>query len=698
MAYYMKKREEFLEHLQNVKINELPKKQLIEDFRGNGLSDLYELFMKLKDFFMTDKQYYHLYEIISNNYSQEILKLLNNPISVYEINQLLDLIKITYLQIVTQDNNLENIPKDEINSLKMIVNQHFPDTFPSLIKSPISAEEYSKQQELIRKTVCDLSDNYYYQASSHGQKNSDYLGSAIYLIYRKLHPEFSISVPGRTKGFQSFVTNIHKELDHSVKDMVASDINKGITLSDEEKYIISNLDNPKNFTDKTNSDFSGITIVLHHMNDTVYFDEKDSDNVQILELRRQRNKHLHFIHNIKRFLSENDIFLSQEEYFQISIQLLEYLQDSTYPECTHEIKEGSYSSKLKLAIENHQKHLKENSFCSSATNEEIEELYSLIDCLNKNLDDKLQHEILKVTFPHVLEDSLLTDDFKIKGKFIKDVKKANGFCAIYFELTDAYNRKTEVQLQSNMRYKETKNGLSAHNHIQNKTLDIRHFFELSDGSDNPELLERYLTILDRTSHIQTHYLNNRLYSKKSKLNYVESPKEKRDLQISIGRLEQKLKLIEIAKNSVKIKDEFIEEHDMIDMDATKKDDNYELRTIGDKTIKLYNTVTKKRIEKYRIENYLPNFAKCHSPVNMNVISSAHATAPEAHINNKTLIESFTEILRDGDEVSYLSEILINKLEEILNIKNSSQISYEELSNYAKENFYNDKNIDNNLEI
>ena len=86
--------------------------------------------------------------------------------------------------------------------------------------------------------------------------------------------------------------------------------------------------------------------------------------------------------------------------------------------------------------------------------------------------------------------------------------------------------------------------------------------------------------------------------------------------------------------------------------------------------------------KLQIEQYLPIYAEYMSPADMKIISSAHATAPEAYVNRKDLIESFTEILRKGDEIPYLSELLIDKLKDILKIKNTNQLSYEDLKKYA----------------
>lgn len=682
MAFKPQKREDFLSSLKNIEINRPPEETLLENFNSDGLSNLYELFLKLKNVPLDKELFNKLSDRIYSHYSEDIASLLHNPITDNEINQLLEIIKQEYLEIIN-NNNPQKISKTEQDSLKSIVNKHFPALFLDFIENPINAENFTQQQKLIKDTVLKLSDAYYNQVNPHGQQNSDYLASAIYLIYKKTFPELSITEPSREKGLKSFDDNMHKELNKGLQNTIPSDIKTGITLPDMEKQIVSNTDNPNNFTDKTNSDFSGITIVLNHIDDAMYFEENDPENGEILELKKQRNKNLKFVHSLKKYLLAYDFCLTQEEYFQIYIELLHRLQDSTYPECTHEIKEGNYSLRLEIAIKNYQKLASTDAFAPNATKDEVQELDNLVACLIRRLDDKLENEVLRVTFPQVLEDSLLTDDFKIKGEFVKFAKKENGFCAIYYELTDALGRKTEVQLQSNMRYKETKNGPSTHNDMPNKKVDIKHFFELTDNRNDPELLNDYLFLLGRTSKKQEEELKMMLQKEQEKRSLsTNTPQEKRALDNSIKRLQKKIEAIETAKSNIKIKDEFIEDSDMIDIDNTMKEDNYDIKYIGDKPVKVYDTKTTKRTSEMTIEQYLPIYAEYMSPADMKIISSAHATAPEAYVNRKDLIESFTEILRKGDEIPYLSELLIDKLKDILKIKNTNQLSYEDLKKYA----------------
>lgn len=687
MAYNTQKREEFLGHLKNIEIKPLPEENLIMNFTPIGLSNLYELFLKLEKVPLSNTAFGRLSNIVSLNYPKNISELLHNPITNSEINQLLEIIKQEYLEIVSHKNP-KNIEEKEQNHLKKIVNKHYPSLFLDFIENPISKDEFSKQHKLIEDAVSELATTYYNQSTPHGQKNLDCLSSAFYLVFKDIAFDLTITTPNRTKGPKSIITNIDKELNRSITNMVPSKIEDGIRLMDMEEHILSNPKNKDNFTDKTNTDISAMTIVLNHISDSMYFDENDPENEQILKLKKQRNENLKFLQSAKKYLSENDIFMSQEEYFQMYIELLSRLQDSTYPECSQEIKEGSYSTRLKHAKNAYKKHLENDSFSSKATNTELDELYSLANCLKRRLNDKLQHEVLRVIFPHVLEHPLLAKKFKIKGTFLKDIKKPNGFCALYYVLVDKNGNKIEVQLQSEMRYIETKNGLSTHNDMPNKQIDIKPFFELVNPNDDPNLLEDYLSLLSRTSKSQEKHLKEKLENLSKKFLYSDNNKEKKEIDITIRRLKKKIDTIEKAKNSIKIKDEFIEEHDMIDIESTKQEDNYEIKEINGKKIKVYDTKTMKRTSQMTIEQYLPIFAEYVSPSSMSVISSAHTSfTSEAYVNNKNLVEGFTEVLRKNDEVPYLSELLIDKLKDILAIKDTHQLSYDELERYAEEDYY-----------
>ena len=623
-----------------------------------------------------------------------------------------------------KDSHLKEEEQNEQDKLNSIVHKHFPSLFLPLIENPANRKkELSQQKQLVEDTFSSLVDSYYNQTTPHGQKNTTYLETGIYLIYQQLWPDLSIIMPDRKKGITSFQSNSNKELNRSIKNTVPSNIKDGITLSDMTNHFLPNEENEDNFTDKVNTDISAMTIVLKHFNSTIYFDETDPGNEHLLKLKSDRTNNLSFYLGVKKYLDANDYLMTEEEYFQTCIELLKHLQNTTYPQCTHEIKEGSFTTRLQQAIDTYKSRCSTNSFAPNATDEEIEELHSLTASLKMRLDDKLQHEILRITFPQVLEHPLFTEKFKIKGKLIKDAKKPNGFCALYYVLTDANGQKIEVQLQSGMRYYESKAGISNHNDLPDKAVNVKQFFELvnpEQHEQDPEALKKYLSILGRTSKKQEKALQEKLNSYEKKLSYASNAKEKRDLNLAILRIQKKLNSIETARNSIKIKDAFEEDYDMLTIMKDEndyeikniggkeikvynttvsnyKDENdYELKEIDGKQIKVYNTKTHKRTEKYTIEQYLPIFAIAKSPVSMNIIGSAHSTFDTvAHVNKRNIVEEFTEILRKDDEVPYLADLLIDKLKDILGIKETPQISLVDVEKYALEQYYQNANTPDN---
>lgn len=98
MAYEIKKRDEFINSLKKININQLPEEKSIKNFVPIGLSNLYHLFVDIKDESINDVQFSRLTNLVSSNYSEDISQLLHNPITDNEIEQLLEIIKETYLQ------------------------------------------------------------------------------------------------------------------------------------------------------------------------------------------------------------------------------------------------------------------------------------------------------------------------------------------------------------------------------------------------------------------------------------------------------------------------------------------------------------------------------------------------------------------------------------------------------------------------
>ena len=104
MAFNPKSKEEFLNSLKDIEIYRPPIENFIENFVPVGLSNLYELFLKLKDVPLTTAQFNLLANKISSNYSENVSNLLHNPITSVQIDQLLELLKQEYLTMVTSNN------------------------------------------------------------------------------------------------------------------------------------------------------------------------------------------------------------------------------------------------------------------------------------------------------------------------------------------------------------------------------------------------------------------------------------------------------------------------------------------------------------------------------------------------------------------------------------------------------------------
>ena len=133
MAFNPKSKEEFLNSLKDIQINPPPEATIINNFTPKGLSDLYELFLSLKGISLDNQYFSILLNKISSHYSEDIIDFVHNPIGDNEINQLLEIIKQEYLEIVHY-NNPNKVSKEEQEALKIIVNKNFPSVFLDFIK------------------------------------------------------------------------------------------------------------------------------------------------------------------------------------------------------------------------------------------------------------------------------------------------------------------------------------------------------------------------------------------------------------------------------------------------------------------------------------------------------------------------------------------------------------------------------------
>ena len=623
MAYELKTTNEFKKEL-DIYLEKYPleldyEETLITNFSSSNLSDLYKLFLDLKNTELTENLYIMLRDILQNSFHinpDTVLPLdeeniYQKLISGSNIHSLENIIKDAYSNYLSTS---EDIDKNELYRLSVIVNKIFPEFFLDLITSKPSGIE--EQQVYVKDKLLSTINHW----SSHNSKKAEEehrdIAAALYITAQKLYPDLSIYIPGRIKSMKSSITNINKELLKNISNILPSDFSTGISNEDLEKQF--SLEN-------ANTDFSGLTIVLANTDDILHFDESSPKSPELLQLRKMRFNNLTFIHSLENFLSQNDEnYFSDSELLQIKIDLLTRLRECSYPECRQEFQGTSFNKLLKEAINNYHYAIESStakpiSFDEAKYFLELDEIETLLEELKKRVHDKYQAKILDIVIPEILQDEIFSETLKLKSRFVKTVKKENGFYSSYYQLITASDRKIELQVQPKMRFKDSKDGSSDHSRLPNKTIDISNFFEPANIDCDESQYESSLSLLNNTPLAIRTVLNQTADDQLT-------PREK--------RLKKKLK---IAEQNVKLKD-YIE----------------------------FGTTADGRIKKSPIETYLPIFAEYVSPKLMSI--SSHHTRFHKSIaahSKKSLVSCFREVLLKKDSTSCLAQQLIDKLEDIL---------------------------------
>ena len=474
--------------------------------------------------------------------------------------------------------------------------------------------DIKEQQKILDNSIGELADQFIKSNTVENREFLSYLTAAIYLTYKELYPNLSIYIPFRIKSDHSFMQNIKKEIPNSIEKLSKEDVNNLEDLFD---------------TEKISDDISAATIVLDHLKTS---DEKNLDysNELIDELSKKRSKNLFFIENLESRLKDG--FTDEEEYYSIKRELLERLVDSTYPEFTLE-RTIPYSTELEKLDNIYQEKLETANFSSSISKYQTEDLNLLIKDLKFRLSDKLEYEILRETLPVVLNSPLLKA-LNVKAEFKKDSKKPNGFAAIYYELNTPFG-KVELQAQPNQRYYEAKKGSAFHSGVAGKQFNIDSFFELSNPKDDKPL-DFYLKKLNAipvdslVSDIEVPKFN----SEQEKKEFLRTPE---------GHRYMKSEKIKELANHIIIKD------------TMHFSDNHSSDT----------------------DSYLFGLAKFISPY-MNVCSSGHTSFSTASIHQKNLVGEFSEVLRRRDSTTYLGNMLIERLKNILSTKGIKDSSYQKM--------------------
>lgn len=652
MAYEMKSKSEFdnalKKYLEENPIGKGYEEGLIEEFSSNNLSDLYELLLDIKGYNLGKEQFSKLRNKIKSNFVEDVANIFNEneyAISCNEVNALGEIIKKKFLEEVGKQP--KDIDEDEFFRLTLIVNKVYPETFLKLIKNPKS--NISKDKEIITGRFLDAIDEWSLHTGENAEEeNKDILG-ALYITASKIYPEMSIYIPGRVKAMKSGVSNFEKETKRSIGSIIPKKFDEGITSEEvEEQFSL----------EKATGDFSGFTIVLGNTDDTMHFDIGNERTKELLKLRKYRDYCIRFSHSFENFLYENaGLHYSNRELWQMKVELLTKLRKLTYDECRKEYKGTSFLKMLRDTLKQgydeydyDEDYNEEYDYSDNVENSDYEkkeaEIYDLLDELKKRVHDKYQAKILEIAVPEILGDECICNTMHIKSKYVKSVKKPNGFCADYYQLKTANGRKIELQAITKMRFKESKDGSSAHFKMPNKNEDISQFFEPA-SEKYKDSFERMVKLLDKTTVAE----KNRLYLKPI---YDLSPKDKR-LRRDLER----------AQKCVKLKESFVHKH--------KFEDGAIL------------------INKYSLNKYLIYYAQYITPKQMSV-GSPHTRFNKgiAGYDKKSMISAFTEVLLKNDSTPCLAQMLIDRLEQILpNDKN--EVSRNGIIKRATERY---KDVDN----
>ncbi len=264
--------------------------------------------------------------------------------------------------------------------------------------------------------------------------------------------------------------------------------------------------------------------------------------------------------------------------------------------------------------------LETDSFPTNISTSQITALTDLLNDFRSRVDDPLHFAILEKTLPIVFNQPLIKNALQTSHKFEKELKKPKGFQARYDTLFTPFGP-IEVQSQSNRAYYNSTKGSSFHSGMAGKSIDIKEFFELADLNDTNDL-SYYLDALDSTSadEMVSPYEIPEFKTEDEKQSFLKTSD-------GIAFLESE-KYREMMKH-IKFKKEILIGNTYVDANS-----------------------------------YLLSTALSLSPY-MNVCSSGHTSYTTAAIHHKKVIGEFAEILRKKDSNTCLRDLLIRRLEHLI---------------------------------
>ena len=502
----------------------------------------------------------------------------------------------------------------------------------------------TNEQEKLTAEMFTLLDEYEKNNSFENREFLCYLTAAIFLVYKEKYPQIAKYLLFRTKSDMSFMKNIQKEF---IK-FITSDTHSN-------QFDISAVD----------KDISGIKFVLDNINYSLPATAESRELFglpDIKKLRKQSKDNLDFIDTVEEFISSP--IHNSREFYQFQLELLQRIIEVTPKKFKDErFPNRSYEELYEHSQKKYNYYIENDNFQTSLSERDIGYLEVLLNDLRSKVDNNLHFEILNRTLPIVLDDPLIKNTllttFKLE-KSNEQSQKANGFEAIYYNLNTPFG-KVEFQAQSNRAYFNATKGSAYHSCIPGKSINVKHFFELVDKNDE-HTLDYYLDTLDSISADSIIHENE--------LPQFESEQEKKAyLETSHGKDYINSKLYIDMMKHIKIKD-------TIDiLPPYLPNSVYDKAEINYKTPRSNWKINEKKLNEL-IESgeiklstvdtnmYFLASALSISPY-MNVASSGHSSFTTVGNHNKKIVGEFSEAIRKKDSNTLLRDILVRRLENIL---------------------------------
>lgn len=492
--------------------------------------------------------------------------------------------------------------------------------------------KYSNPEQLeLEDKMFDLLDEYEKNQSFDNREYLCYLSAAIYLTFKELYPRLSIYIPFRTKSDSSFLKNIQKEFANYIKD----------------------TDSENDFDpSETIKDISGLKIVLNDINHslptTEEFEELLADP-EISELYQFSCENHAFADEVDSYLRSP--IHNAKKFYELKLDILAKIIEITPEKFEDERKPKNPFWKLyNDTFYQYNYFLENDNFPTIISEKEITYLTNLSNDFRSRLDDQLHFAILRKTLPVVLNSPLVKNAMQANPEFDKESIKSNGFQSIYYNIDTPFGP-VELQAQSNKAHYTATKGSAYHSGLNGKHIDIKNFFELVDSNDEHEL-SYYLDILDNISadKLISPYAIPTFKTEEERQLFLKTPMGKAFLESEKYR--------EMMKHiKIKEKMQIVPQH--IPEEGSYSDPS------------IYSNELQKLIDNRKVVPFLVNAdehllstALSLSPY-MNVCGSGHTSYTTAGIHHKKIIEEFAEVLRKRDANTCLRDLLIQKLEEII---------------------------------